>query len=65
MAPRLYRPDAPIARGADLRFAAAMSEPSKEPAPQRRWVGRVILLLFGVLLLVYFVPLAISLFTGR
>ncbi len=35
--------------------------PPPPPATQRgKWVGRIIILAFGALLLVYFVPLAIS-----
>jgi hypothetical protein len=40
-----------------------MSEPSNERPPNGRWAGRAILLFFGALLLVYFVPLAIKILT--
>jgi hypothetical protein len=53
-----------IAFAAAFRLNAAMTEPTKEPSPRRsRWVGRAVILAFGALLLVYFVPLAISLLT--
>ncbi|MDB5452126.1 MAG: hypothetical protein JWO33_704 [Caulobacteraceae bacterium] len=42
-----------------------MTEPTKEPSPRSRWFGRAVILAFGALLLVYFVPLAISLLTAR
>ena len=35
-----------------------MSSPEpKPPAPRSKWAGRIIILFFGALLLVYFVPM--------
>lgn len=40
---------------------AMTAEDPKPPSPSRsKWIGRIVVLAFGALLLVYFVPLAIS-----